>query len=303
MNPSGNGPGLRSYLYVPGDAGRRLDMAQGLRADAVIADLEDSVVPAHKASALAQVLAWLKSEPVVRDRRGRPVERWVRVNAGCVGLQELNQLVRGHLRGVVLPKITTSADLAAADDVLTAAERRQGLAPGSIAVMPLIETAEAVVNIMPIAGAPRVIMLQLGEIDLAADLGMELGADEGGLAAIRSNIVVASRANGLAAPVGPVSANYSDLERFRFSTERLRRLGFVGRAAIHPAQLPIIHETFTPSADAVASARALLDTAKVFTDAGRGAWVGTDGKMVDAAILRQARRILELAAPSESEIK
>ncbi|TFB52450.1 HpcH/HpaI aldolase/citrate lyase family protein [Cryobacterium tagatosivorans] len=303
MNPPGNRRNLRSYLYVPGDAGRRLDLAESRRADAVIADLEDSVALARKSDALKEVLTWLNSEQVARDTSGRVAERWVRVNAGDAGLHELDQIAHGLLRGVVLPKITSSADLAAADEVITEAERRQGLVPGAIAIMPLIETAEAVVNILPIARAPRVIMLQLGEVDLAADLGMEPGVNDEGLAAIRSNVVVSSRASGLAAPVGPVSTDYSDLQLFRASTEHLRRLGFVGRVAVHPAQLPIIHETFAPSADEVESARELIHAAKVFADAGRGAWVGIDGRMVDEAVLRQARRVLDLAATSESERK
>lgn len=299
MRPPGIRRILRSYLYVPGDAGRRLDLAEGRGADAVIADLEDSVVPGRKSRALSDVLAWLGSEQVTRNSQGVLAERWVRVNAGDAGLQELDKLVQAQLRGVVLPKITSSADLAAADEMITLAELRHGLAPNSIAIMPLIETAEAVINILPIARAPRVIMLQLGEVDLAADLEMEPGANDEGLSTIRSNVVVASRASGLAAPVGPVSTNYSDLQLFRTSTEHLRRLGFVGRVAIHPAQLPIVHQVFTPTAHEVESARELIMAAKAFEDAGDGAWVGMDGKMVDEAVLRHARQILDRVAPSE----
>jgi citrate lyase subunit beta/citryl-CoA lyase len=294
---------LRSYLYVPGDGGRRLELAESRRADAVIADLEDSVVTAHKSDALKQVLTWLNSEPVSEDSSHRVAERWVRVNAGDAGLEELDQLAHRLLEGVVLPKIASSADLAAADRVLTEAERRNGLAPGAIALMPLIETADAVVNILPISRAARVVVLQLGEVDLAADLGIEPGANEDELAAIRLGVVVASRASGLAAPVGPVSTNYSDLPLFRVSTERLRRLGFVGRVAIHPAQLPIIHDTFRPAAADIESARELLHQAKQFAAAGQGAWVGADGTMVDEAVLRRARQIIDSAETKEGELK
>ncbi|WP_241981962.1 HpcH/HpaI aldolase/citrate lyase family protein [Cryobacterium ruanii] len=300
MTPPGIRRILRSYLYVPGGAGRRLDLAEGRQADEVSADLEDSVVLGRKSRALTEVLAWLDSEQVTRNADGRVVERWVRVNACDTGLQELNKLATAHQRGVVLPKITSSANLTAADKVITKAERKQGLSPGAIAIKPLIETAEAIINILPIA-RPRVIMLQLGEADLAADVEMEPGANCEELSTIRSNVVVTSRASGLAAPVGPVSTDYSDLQLFRTSTEKLRRLGFVGRVAIHPAQLRIIHEIFTPSAGAVESARELIRAAKVFADAGQGAWVGIDGKMVDEAVVRHARRILDLVAPSERE--
>jgi citrate lyase subunit beta/citryl-CoA lyase len=286
---------LRSYLYVPGDGGRRLELAESRRADAVIADLEDSVVTAHKSDALKQVLTWLNSEPVSEDSSHRVAERWVRVNAG--------DAAHRLLEGVVLPKIASSADLAAADRVLTEAERRNGLAPGAIALMPLIETADAVVNILPISRAARVVVLQLGEVDLAADLGIEPGANEDELAAIRLGVVVASRASGLSAPVGPVSTNYSDLPLFRVSTERLRRLGFVGRVAIHPAQLPIIHDTFRPAAADIESARELLHQAKQFAAAGQGAWVGADGTMVDEAVLRRARQIIDSAETKEGELK
>jgi citrate lyase subunit beta/citryl-CoA lyase len=252
---------------------------------------------------LKDVLTWLNSEQVTQDINGQVSERWVRVNAGEAGLHELDQLAHGLLRGVVLPKVTSSADLVAADKVITGAERRHGLAPGSIAFMPLIETAEAVLNIVTIARASRVIILQLGEVDLAADLGIEPGVNDEELAVIRSCVVVASRASAIAAPVGPVSTNYSDLPLFRASTEHLRRLGFVGRVAIHPSQLPIIHETFAHAAEEIESARELIRAAKLFAEAGRGAWVGVDGRMVDEAVLRRARRILDLAETSEGEGK
>ncbi len=300
-NALGNRRGLRSYLYVPGDAGRRLEQAEGRQADAVIADLEDSVVPKRKLRALKEVLAWLDSAPLTRGINGREAERWVRVSSGDAGLRELDQLAHGRLRGVVLPKVTSSAEIAEADEVITEAERKLGLPQGAIVFMPLIETAEAIVNILPIARAPRVTVLQLGEVDLAADLGLEPGINDEELAPIRSNVVVVSRACALAAPVGPVSTNYSDLPSFRASTEHLRRLGFVGRAAIHPAQLTIIHETFAPAAKEVESARKLIHSAELFANAGRGAWVGADGRMVDEAVLRRARRILDLADTGESE--
>jgi citrate lyase subunit beta/citryl-CoA lyase len=100
-----------------------------------------------------------------------------------------------------------------------------------------------------------------------------------------------------------VSTNYSDLPLFRASTEHLRRLGFIGRVAIHPSQLPIIHETFAHAAEEIESARELIRAAKLFAEAGRGTWVGVDGRMVDEAVLRRARRILDLAETSEGEGK
>ncbi len=155
--------------------------------------------------------------------------------------------------------------------------------------MPLLESAAAVLSAKEIAGAPRVRRLQVGEADLRADVGIETGPDERELLYARSHVVLASRAAGIAPPIAPVSTQFRDLEAFGESTRAMARLGFVGRACIHPAQVAVANQVFTPSPEAVERARRLLAE---FGGAGRAVGVGADGRMVDEAVLRQARTVL-----------
>ena len=143
-----------------------------------------------------------------------------------------------------------------------------------------------------IARAPRVVRLAIGEADLRAELGVDPSEDERELAAIRTQIVLASAAAGIEPPIGPVSTDFTDLDAFRRSTEALRRLGFGARATIHPAQVGIVNEAFTPTAAAIAQARRLVDR---YESSGGGVLLDDEGRMVDEAVVRAARRTLSLA--------
>ena len=162
-------------------------------------------------------------------------------------------------------------------------------------VVPLLESAGALLEAQAIAAAPRVVRLQVGEADLAADLGFGDGADDADWAAIRSSIVVVSAAAGISAPVAPVSTDFRDLERFAETTRALARRGYVGRACIHPAQVAVANAVFTPSDDAVEDARALVTMFDQAVSEGRGVVVGPDGRMVDEAVVRRARSVIALA--------
>jgi len=282
MNP-------RTWLYVPGSAGDRLQRAGERGADALIVDLEDAVAPAEKESARAAVAAWLAGAPVT------PSALWVRVNSGQLGLGDAAAVVAPNLAGVFAPKVESRDELEALDAVLHAAESRAGLTAGQIGVCPLIESATGLEALRDIVRAPRVCQLQIGEIDLAADLGLQPQPGGFELLAIRSQVVVASRAAGLPAPMGAVSPNFRDVDAFRADSQLLQRLGFWGRACIHPAQLPIVHELCAPSAAEVEAAREVL---RLFDEAlarGQGAALDAEGRMLDEATVRAARHVLELA--------
>jgi citrate lyase subunit beta/citryl-CoA lyase len=276
----------RSWLYVPGSSGDRLHRAGQRGADALIVDLEDAVAPAEKEPARSAVAAWLHDSPAVDG------EIWVRVNTGQLGLADANAVVSPRLSGICAPKVESRDELEALDAVLHAAERENGLAAGSIAVCPLVESATGLEALRAIVRAPRVRVLQIGEIDLAADLG--LSPQPGGveLLAIRIQVVVACRAAGLAAPMGAVSPNFRDLDAFREDSKLLQRLGFWGRACIHPAQIAVVHELSAPSAAEVAAAEKVLE---LFDDAlarGQGAALDEHGQMLDEATVRAARSVL-----------
>jgi citrate lyase subunit beta / citryl-CoA lyase len=280
----------RSYLYVPGDQPRKLAKALERGADAVIVDLEDAVAPAAKLSARTAVAAWLRSLPA---RAG--VEIWVRVNPGAAGREDAAAVVaagRSTLDGVVGAKTESVDELVALDRVLRRVESTAGLPVGQVAVSPLLESAAAVMAADRIARGPRVRRLQVGEADLRADLGLPPGDGDPELLYVRSRVVLVSAGCGLAPPVGPVSTDFRDLAALRASTEALARLGFVGRCCIHPAQIDVVNEVFTPAPAEVARAAALVERFERAVAGGSGVALDDDGRFVDEAVIRQARRLL-----------
>ena len=267
----------RSALYVPGDAPDKLAKALDRGADEIIVDLEDAVPAAGKESARRAVRVWLHDLPAL------DVGVWVRINAGDLREMDVEAVADAPaLTGLVVAKTETADELVALDALLTSL--------GSAArVVPLIESAAAVLRASELAEAPRVQRLQVGEADLRADLGVTLGPDESELLFVRSQVVLASAAAGIAPPIAPVSTNFRDLDAYRTSTEALGRLGFVGRACIHPAQVQVANHVFTPNDDEVARARDLLSR---FEAAGSGIALDAEGRMVDEAVARQARLVL-----------
>jgi citrate lyase subunit beta/citryl-CoA lyase len=279
----------RSHLYVPGHAGERLDKAWASEADAVIIDLEDAVPLAQKPTARRAVAAWLTATH--ETRAGSDRELWVRVNPGTEGLADVDALCAtagaALLTGLV-PAKATVADVRALASELD----RRGT---SWRLSPLLETAAAILDARTIAALPRVVRLHLGEYDLCADTGVRPGPDETETAWARSMVVLASSAAGIDPPVAPVSTEVRDLTAFAATTERAVRQGFVGRACIHPAQLPFAQAAFTPSPEEVERAARLLADLDAATAAGAGAFLDADGRMVDEALARTARRTLRLA--------
>ena len=238
----------RSYLYVPGDQPERIEKAPSRGADALILDLEDAVAPDAKDAARA----------IVADAVGSlsGVEVWVRVNPGLRMPGDVSAVVVPGLTGIVLAKAESADTLAALDDIIGTAEERAGMPRGRVKVVPLVESARGVLALASIASAPRVSHLALGEADLSADLGST--SSDAVMHPIRMQAVVASAAAGIDAPTGPVSTDFKDLDALRASTVALRDMGFGARSAIHPAQVPIYNEVFTPTSDEVAAARDLL---------------------------------------------
>lgn len=275
----------RSYLYVPGNATDKLDRALGRGADAPVVDLEDAVPLSGKDAARAGVLRWLG------DVDPGSCQVWVRVNAGDLRRTDIAAFAGApHLTGLVLAKLDEAQEVVEIAGALAAA------GDGSTLLMPLLETARAILAADAIATQPRVHQLQIGEVDLCADTAIEPGDDEAELASLRARVVLASAAAGIAPPVGPVSRNFTDLGRFAESTRRLRRQGFFGRCCIHPAQLPVVAEVFTPTDQEVAEAAALVAAFDAAVSKGNGVLVDDAGRMVDLAVIRSARRTLAAGA-------
>jgi citrate lyase subunit beta / citryl-CoA lyase len=267
---------VRSYLYVPGDDGRRIEKAFASEADAVVLDLEDVVAPNRKEEARETVARVLESEPV------KPV--FVRVNA--VGTEhwaaDIDAVAVRNLTGLRLPKTES------VESVSLVAETLDEL--GSEArIQCLIESALGLERVFEIATShERVASISLGEADLSADLGV---GDEAGLLYARSRIVSASRAAALVRPVQSVYTVVHDPEGLRRSTEAGKNLGFVGRSTIHPSQVPIVNDVFTPTQEEVSEAEELLG--RLGNE--EGAFVLEDGRFVDRAVVESARLTLALA--------
>ncbi|GAA4987352.1 CoA ester lyase [Yinghuangia aomiensis] len=287
---------LRSHLYVPGDRPQVLAKAVARGADALIVDLEDAVPTAAKAEARGIVADFLGGlRPAGADGAEPTPAVWVRINPGAAGRADLKAVIGPAVAGICVAKTESADDVAEVVALLDALEHERGLPAGRIAVSPLLESAAAILAARDIAAAPRVQRLQVGEADLRAEIGVETGPDESELLWVRSQVVLASAAAGIEPPVGPASTNFTDLAALRQSTEALRRLGYRGRACIHPAQLDVVHDVFTPTAEEVDQARALVAGYEAAVAAGSGVFVDAAGRMVDLAVVRSARRTVAAA--------
>ncbi|MFD3519927.1 HpcH/HpaI aldolase/citrate lyase family protein [Streptomyces sp. NPDC058653] len=272
----------RSHLYVPADQPRFLRAAPRSGADALILDLEDAVAPARKDEARSAAVTFARERAA---EAGEAPELWVRINEGARGRDDARALLAdGHVDGLWVPKATAGADL---DELLAL------VADTTVALGLLIESATGLLSLGDTAGRPGVRHLQLGEVDLRADLRMtpDSGAGDDLLDWARGLTVAHTAARGLVSAVAPVSVHTSDPEAFRASSLRLRGLGFQGRACIHPVQVAVANEVFGVAPDELADAHALLDLFERRVGAGDGVFRDSGGAMVDAATVRRAREL------------
>ena len=258
----------RSYLFAPGHNAKLLRKVFTAGADAVILDLEDAVPVDAKDRARAMVAA------AVAERSAL-----VRVNPPRTAVCAADvDAVAGSAAAIRIPKCES------ADDVAWVACR----APG-VPLVPAIETARGVLAAQEIAAAPGVAHLSIGGLDLLRDLY----AGDGNLPMlyVRSHLVVVSRAAGLPPPVDSVYPLIDDDAGLRAEAQFVRSLGFAAKSAIHPRQIPILHEVFAPSARDLEWAREVL---AAFEAAGRGATRLPDGEFVDLPVAQRAQRLLDI---------
>lgn len=283
---------IRSHLFAPGHSTRLLAKVFLAGADAVVLDLEDAVPAAEKGAARRAVSAALAD----RTSAESPLV-FVRIN----GLEtswweaDLDAIVQPGLDGIRISKAQSAADVERVATVLDRLEPARGLAAGRLAIVPTIESAAGVLHAAEIASGPRVRALSFGATDFARDLGAQPGPDDLETLFARSALVVASRAASIDPPIASVYTHLSDDAGLRRSCEAARRLGFFGRSCIHPSQLAIVHEVFTPSAEDVARARAIVSAAADAAERGVGAFVTAEGEFVDRAVVDRARAVLARA--------
>jgi citrate lyase subunit beta/citryl-CoA lyase len=282
----------RSLLFVPADRPRFLEKALGLPADAILLDLEDGVARSAKADARGALKHWA-------GRFGRPV--WVRVNGEVSGELEadLDAVVGlAGIDGIMLPKAEDAAALAELDGRIGKLERERSVDAGTTAVIAQIESALGVLRTFEIASTPRVVSVCIGGArggDLHADLGSEWSIEGPELLYARQHVLLASRAAGIAWPLDGVFTEVTDPDGFQRDSTLSRRLGYRGRTVIHPSQVELANTVYAPSEADVATARRVLDGFAEAERDGRGTTL-VDGRLVDAAMARQARVVIDLAA-------
>jgi len=279
---------MRSLLFVPGDRPERFPKAQAAGADAIILDLEDSVTPATRPQARLNAAACLRDA-------ARSLPLWVRINPVQTddALADLAAIAAARPDGIVLPKARTGADLYRLDHWLEALEAQHGLAQGSIKVIALItETAQAMLSASTFMQPPaRVVGYTWGAEDLAAAVGASANRDVDGefedtFRLARAQCLLAAAAAGISA-YDTTDTEFRDTAAVERRAQAARRDGFVGKLAIHPAQLAPIHAAFAPTAAEIAWARKVLELMS-----GAAGAVALDGRMIDRPHVQQAERIL-----------
>lgn len=283
-------PPPRTWLYTPATRPDRLAGALAGPADAVIADLEDGVAPGRKDEARSALVELFRSP----GGPSRPLH--VRINHPSTeeGRADLDDLaaVGPALAGLRLPKAEHP------DDVLRVAAALERAGSGA-RIHCLLETALGIERAFELATAhPRVATVGLGEADLGADLGVTTDV---GFAYARSRVVVAARAARLDPPPMAVWTDMADLDGLRRSCVAGRGLGFFGRAVVHPTQIDVVHDVFSPGTAEVAAARELVARMAAAEERGDGAFALPDGRLVDRAVVESARRTLELVQRPHAE--
>jgi len=284
---------MRSLLFVPADGGSKLDKAMASGADGVILDLEDSIAPERKELARKAALDFLKSA------KGRTGPRLlVRINGLDTGMTDadLDAIVPGAPDAILFPKAEGGATVTHVDAKLTAREAIAGLPEGSIKI--LAQTVESAAGLFT-AGtykncSARLIGMTWGPEDLSAELGAEANREANGDLTEPYRIARAMCLYGAAAAKVPaietIHVDFRNADVLRKDTEIARRDGFSGRLAIHPAQVPVINEVFTPSPAQIEKAKAIVAAFAAQPGAGT---VGIDGKMYDRPHLVRAKALLE----------
>ena len=290
----------RSLLFVPGDSDRKLAKCADSAADVIILDLEDSVAESHKPAARQRVSEYLAARPSTGKS-----QYWVRINPldSADAAADLAAVIAARPDGLMQPKTRSAEDVIKLGRYLDELEPRHGLAPGKISILPIVtETPEAIFSLGGFGrcGA-RLYGLTWGAEDLSAAIGASSNRDPDGawtspFQLARSLCLFGAHAAGVAA-VDTLYADFRNAGGLRASCGEARRDGFSGKLAIHPDQVAVINECFTPSDAEVAEARRVV---ALFADHPGVAALSLDGRMVDIPHLRRAEKILARARTAKS---
>jgi citrate lyase subunit beta/citryl-CoA lyase len=284
---------MRSFLFIPGDSPRKLEKGIGSGADALLLDLEDSIVPENKAQARATTLGFLKEARTAKDRP----RLYVRINGLATGLADgdLDAVVAGHPDGIVFPKAEGGAAVIHCDAKITAQEAIHGLPDGALHIIAIAtETAQALFLAGTYKGSSKRLKgLTWGAEDLSVELGAEANRDRDGNFLdpyrLARSLCLAGAAAAQVQAIDTVYIDFRNEAGFRHECEEARRDGFTGKMLIHPAQVAACNEVFTPTAEAVKKAEAVV--AAFAANPGAGT-VGIGGVMYDRPHLERARQLI-----------
>jgi citrate lyase subunit beta / citryl-CoA lyase len=281
-------PVWRSALYVPSNVPRFIDGAHKRGADAIIVDLEDSVPIAERPTARRDLIA--TCENVARG--GADVI--VRINRPWrQTMLDLEAAISPRVNALAVTKVDSADHVKLIDEVVSELEAERGMTVGTTQFLLLIETPAAWFKMPEIARASRrIVGLTLGGEDFALEMGMLPNAES--LLMPKQQLAIAARSAGIL-PFGFIGtvADYKDLDAFRQTVRRSRRLGFRGASVIHPGQIQILNEEFSPAADEVASAQKIVAAYDEAVAAGRGS-ISVDGKMIDVPVVLRAQNLLAI---------
>lgn len=278
----------RSYLFAPGNHPRRVEKSFTTGCDAVILDLEDAVAIAEKLTTRAVVVEALKLPRICRG--------YIRVNSIDTEFcfDDIEAVVGPWLDGIMLPKVERAADFQAVDWMMSNLERRHGMEIGTIDLIPIIETAEGHAAAREIAASGgRLNRLSFGGGDYTRDLNLQWTFAEEEIAAVRAEVVLASRLAEIEPPIDTVFIHIKEHEHFARSARKGREFGFQGKLCIHPDQVGPTNAAYTPTDDEAAWARKIISSFKAAEAEGLAS-IQVDGYFVDYPIVEKAQRIVTL---------
>lgn len=279
----------RALLYMPGDNWKMITKSITLGVDSICMDMEDGTAVNKKAEARATIAKALQELDFGAS------EKLARINSVDSGWEkdDIEAVLPYKPDGIVIPKVESFDHVEWASRIIEDAELKNGWQVNSIRILIGVETAKGILNLKEIAAHPRLDAVIFGGEDFAASIGAVRTKDAIELLYARQAVIVACAAFDLQ-PIDIVTIDYKDLDALKAESEFGARLGFSGKQVIHPNQVPVVQEAFTPSAEAVAYARRIVETFEASQKEGKGAY-SLDGKMIDMPLLKNAQKVLARA--------
>ena len=279
----------RALLYMPGDNWKMITKSVTLGVDSICMDMEDGTAINKKDLARATIVKALLELDFSKS------EKLARINSVSSGWEndDIEIVLPYHPDGIVIPKVESFDQVEWASKIIEAAELKYGWPVNSIRILIGVETAKGILNLKEIAAHPRLDAIIFGGEDFAASIGAVRTKDAVELLYARQAVIVACAANDLQA-IDIVTIDYKDIESLRIDSEFGAQLGFVGKQIIHPAQVEPVQTAFTPSDEAIAYAKRIVETFETNQKEGKGAY-SLDGKMIDMPLVKNAQKVLERA--------